>query len=126
MNNEDMKIFSVSFFFLFFRGHLIHPIIKHIRIDTEGVTISLTDSISRYNQPRNSRTLKLGLLRLSSRFVDKRLVNVWDHSTTGDGGLDKCVKFLISTNSKLQVTRCDTLHLKILTGVTGQFEYLSR
>lgn len=69
--------------------------------------------------------LKLGFLRLG-RFVDQRLVDVRDHTTAGDGGLDECVKFFVSSDGKLQVARCDTLYFKILTCVTGQFEYLCR
>ena len=52
----------------------------------------------------------LGLVAL----VDERLVDVGDDTTTGDGGLDKGVKLLISTDGKLQVPGRDTLDLKVL------------
>jgi len=53
-------------------------------------------------------------------------VDVWDHTTARDGGLDECVKFFVSSNGKLQMARCDTLHFQILAGVSSQFEYLGR
>ena len=53
-------------------------------------------------------------------------MNVWDDTSPGDGSLDQCIEFLISSNGKLQVPRCDTLHFKILACVPGQFEHLSR
>ena len=120
-------------FFLFFRLATRHGP-AHIH-NTEGITISIFVSslvFHRSVQPTkdylavaNGGHLKLGLLRLGW-FVDKRLVNVWNNTTTSNRSLDKCVKFLISTNGKLQVTWCDTLHLEILTCVTGQFENLGR
>ena len=45
-----------------------------------------------------------------------------DHTTTGNGGLDEGVEFFVTTNGKLQVTRCDTLDLEILTSVSGQLQ----
>ena len=53
-------------------------------------------------------------------------MDVRDDTTTGDGGLDEGVELLVSSNGELQVTRCDTLHFKILAGVPGQFENLGR
>ena len=51
-------------------------------------------------------------------------MDVWDNTTTGNGSLDESVKFLISTNGKLQVTGSDTLHLQIFARVTGQLKNL--
>lgn len=34
---------------------------------------------------------------------------MWNYSSLGDGGLNKCVELFISTNGELQVARCDTL-----------------
>jgi len=62
------------------------------------------------------------LLLLPLGLVDKGLVDVRDHTTSGDGSLDELVKLLISTNSKLKVTRSDTLHFKILGGISRKFE----
>ncbi len=53
-------------------------------------------------------------------------MDVWNDTSTGDGSLDQCIEFLVSTNGKLQVTRCDALHFKILTCVPGQFEHFGR
>ena len=56
--------------------------------------------------------------------ADEGLVNVWDDSTSGNGGLDQGVKFFVSANGQLQVTWSDSLHLKVLGGVTCEFEHL--
>ena len=79
------------------------------------------DHTSETKTTDNSRCAKcLILLAL----VDQRLVDVRDHTTTSDGGLDEGVQLLISTNGELKVTRCDTLHFEILGGVTSQLEHL--
>jgi len=57
--------------------------------------------------------------------VDERLVNVRDDTAASNGALDESVKLLVSTDGKLQVARGDTLHLKILAGVTSQLQDLS-
>ena len=57
--------------------------------------------------------------------VDEGLVDVGDHTTTGDGGTDEGVKFLVSADGEQQVTGCDTLHLEILAGITGKLKHLS-
>ena len=62
----------------------------------------------------------LGLLR------EEVLVDVGDHTTTGDGGVNELIKLLITTNGKLQVARRDTLEVEILGGVAGKLEHLSR
>ena len=56
---------------------------------------------------------------------DKSLVDVRDHTTASNGGLDQSVKFFVSTNGQLEVTRSYSLHLKVLRGVTCEFEDLS-
>lgn len=50
-------------------------------------------------------------------------VNVWKNTTSSDGSTDQRVKFLITTNSQLQVTGCNTLHFKVLGGIACQFEH---
>jgi len=77
-----------------------------------------TRTITWYKQVMSDLELLLWL----GWFIDERLVDVWDNTSTGNCGLDKCVKFLVSTNGKLQVTRSDTLHFKIFTCVTGQLK----
>ena len=57
--------------------------------------------------------------------VDEGLVDVRDHTTTGDGGLDEGVELLVTTDSELKVTWSDTLHLEVLGGVTRKLEHLS-
>jgi hypothetical protein len=69
-----------------------------------------------------SRSLGVGL----GRFHDESLMDVGDHTTTGDGGLDEGVELLVTTDSELQVAGSDALNLKVLAGVTCQFEHLSR
>ena len=55
---------------------------------------------------------------------DQGLVDVGDHTSSGNGGLDQGVKFFVSANGQLQVTWSDSLHLKVLGGVTCEFEHL--
>ena len=56
--------------------------------------------------------------------ADERLVDVGDHTTAGDGGLDQSVQLLVSPDGQLEMSGCDPLHLEILTGVAGQLEDL--
>ena len=56
---------------------------------------------------------------------DQGFVDVGDHTTASNGGLDQSVKFFVSTNGQLEVTRSYSLHLKVLRGVTCEFEDLS-
>ena len=49
-------------------------------------------------------------------------MDVWDDSSSGDGGLDESVELFVSSDSKMKMSWGDTLHLKILGGVTGQLE----
>ena len=56
---------------------------------------------------------------------DKGLVDVWDHTAASNGGLDQSVKLFVSANGQLEVTRSDSLHLKVLGGVSCKFEDLS-
>ena len=59
-----------------------------------------------------------------SLLADERLVDVGDHTTAGDGGLDQSVQLLVSPDGQLEMSGCDPLHLEILTGVAGQLEDL--
>ena len=56
---------------------------------------------------------------------DESLVDVRDHTTSSNSGLDQGVKLFITSNSELQMSRSNSLHLEILGGVAGQFEDLS-
>jgi hypothetical protein len=47
-------------------------------------------------------------------------VDVWDDTTAGNGSLDQSVQLLISSDSKLQVSWCDSLHFKILENLTAE------
>ena len=69
--------------------------------------------------------LELGFLPLG-RFVDERLVDMGDDSSTGNGGLDQGVKLLITTNGQLQMPRGDALYFEIFAGVSCQFEDFGR
>ena len=52
-------------------------------------------------------------------------MDVRDNSTTSDGCLNKSIKLFITSDSKKQMSRGDSLDLKILTGVTSKLKYLS-
>lgn len=52
-------------------------------------------------------------------------MDVGNHTSASNSGLDKCVQFFITADGQLKVARGDALHLKILAGVSSQFEDLS-
>lgn len=52
-------------------------------------------------------------------------MDVGDDTTAGNGSLDEGVELLVTSDGELQVSRCDSLHLKVLAGVSGEFEDLS-
>ena len=52
-------------------------------------------------------------------------MDVWDDSSSGDGGLDEGVKLLVSSDSELQMSWGDSLHLQVLGSVTCELENLS-
>jgi hypothetical protein len=80
--------------------------------------------------------MKLGIIRLfktseSSSFIHlfddlskKTLVNVRDNSTSGDSSLDQIVKLFVTSDSQLQVSWGDSLHLQVLAGVSCEFKHL--
>lgn len=49
------------------------------------------------------------------------LVDVWQHTTTGNSGTDEQIEFLIASNSELQVSGSNTLNPEILGGITCTF-----
>lgn len=67
-------------------------------------------------------TSSLGLL---GRLEDECLVDVRDHTTASDGGLDKGVELLIASDCQLKVAGSNSLHLKVLRCVSCEFEDLS-
>lgn len=52
-------------------------------------------------------------------------MNVRDHTTASNGGLDESVELLIASDSELEVSRCDSLHLEILASVSCELKNLS-
>lgn len=56
---------------------------------------------------------------------DECLMNVRDDTTASNGGLDQGVELFISSDGELQMSRSNSLHLKVLGGVAGQLEDLS-
>jgi len=52
-------------------------------------------------------------------------VDVWDHTSSGDGRLDEGVKLLVTSDRELQMSWGDSLHLEVLRGVTGELQNLS-
>ena len=51
-------------------------------------------------------------------------MDVGDHTTSSNGGLDQSVKFFVAANGQLQVTRSYSLHLKVFASVAGKLEDL--
>jgi hypothetical protein len=52
-------------------------------------------------------------------------VDVWDDTSTSDGGLDEGVQFLITSNCQLEMSWSNSLNLKVLRGVTSELKNLS-
>ena len=55
---------------------------------------------------------------------DESLVDVRDDTTAGDSRLDEGVELLVTSDGEQQVSRRDSLDLKILGGVAGKLEDL--
>lgn len=51
-------------------------------------------------------------------------MDVRNDTTTGNGGLDERVQFLVTTDSELEMSWGDTFYFKILAGVACQFQHL--
>ena len=49
-------------------------------------------------------------------------MDVWDNTTTSNCGLDQSVKLFISSDGEQEMSWCDSLHLQVLRGVTGELE----
>lgn len=62
---------------------------------------------------------------LPAGLVNKRSVDVWNDTTSSDGGLNKRVQLLVSTNGQLQMAGCNALDLEIGSGIAGQLQHLS-
>ena len=52
-------------------------------------------------------------------------MDVWNDTTTSDGGFDESVELLVSSDSELEMSWCNSLHLKIFGSVTGELKDLS-
>lgn len=78
------------------------------------VLIELTERLGIYEASKS-----LGLLGL---LQDESLVNVGDHTTSSDGGLDESVELFVSSDCKLEMSGCDSLHLEVLAGIAGQLK----
>jgi len=64
------------------------------------------------------------LLAFLACLLNEGLVDVWDDTTAGNGGLNQAIEFLITTNGELKVSWCDTFDLQVLGSVTSQLEDL--
>ena len=52
-------------------------------------------------------------------------MDVRDHTTAGNSGLDQGVELLIAADGELEVTWGHSLHLEVLAGVAGKLKNLS-
>ena len=57
---------------------------------------------------------------------DQGLVDVGNHPTPGDGGLDQRVELLVPPDGELQVPGGDSLHFQVLTGIVCQLLTFSK
>jgi len=57
---------------------------------------------------------------------NQRFMNVRNNSTAGDGGLDKTVQFLVSSDSELEMPWRDALNLQVLGCISGQLQHFRR
>lgn len=57
--------------------------------------------------------------------VDEGLVNMRDDTPTSNGALNKGIKFLVSSDSKLQMPGCDPLHFQIFACISSKLKNLS-
>ena len=52
-------------------------------------------------------------------------MDVWNHTTASDRGLDEGVELLVASDCELQMSWSNSLHLKIFGSVTSELEDLS-
>ena len=52
-------------------------------------------------------------------------MDMWNNTSTSDGSFDESVKFLVTSDSKLQMSWGDSLDLKIFGSVTCELKDLS-
>ena len=65
------------------------------------------------------------LLAFLGALVDEALVNMRDHTSTGDRCLDEGIELLVTTDGKLEMAGRDALDLEILGRVAGKLEDFS-
>lgn len=85
--------------------------------------------IIKYQTPYSSEGYPPSILRviglsflLLLNLEQQRTVDTRQHTTKGDGGANQGVQFFVTTDGKLQVSRCDTLDLEVLGRVTCKFQ----
>jgi hypothetical protein len=80
---------------------------------------------ARWHDPRCVATRSSGglvSLLLLLNLEQECAVDVREDTTEGNRGVNESVKFLVASDGELQVSRSDALDLKILGGVSCQFE----
>ena len=71
------------------------------------------------------RSIHLSSSLLLVRLHDEGLVDVRDHTTSGNGGLDESVELLVTSDGEQQVSGSDSLHFEIFRGVSSELKDLS-
>ena len=46
---------------------------------------------------------------------------MWQNSSEGDSCANESVEFLVTTDGKLKMSRCDTLDLEVLRGILQKY-----
>jgi hypothetical protein len=59
------------------------------------------------------------------RLHDEGFVDMRDNTTSSNSGLDESVELFVTSDSEQQVSRCDSLNLKIFRGISSELKNLS-
>ena len=66
-----------------------------------------------------------GALLLLLDLQQQRAVDMRQNTSKSDSGANECVEFLVASDGKLKMARCNTLDLEIFGGVSCEFENFS-
>ena len=82
--------------------------------------IPRTPSLLHRSRPDSGNLLTTLLLLLD--LEEQRTIDVWQDTTECDRRSDQCVQLFVTSDGKLQMSRCDTLDFEVLCGVAREFK----